>query len=388
MSTSITLDDVQFVWHSPEPQRLNPATQIVFAIPAKDEEESISDCIRALENQYNARGKRIPWVEYEALVLVNNTTDETVRRAMEMRRHSGIHIASVQLPAPYAHIGWARRLAMEWGSERLERGRQTRGVIVSTDADTRIAHDFIYELRRSFADPQVEAVGANLQVENTDTGNLFTSLRNYFVLEKQLRLAIQEEATFDLMHPHLSGAGFAVRLGTYKAVGGLTPFPYNEDKQFYYKLLQRDALVKMNERLLVHTSGRMTGRTEWGMAAQFQQWQNLSEAGESVLVSSARSQWTYFQLQMSLYAYWMGRTEEKLALVCHCLQAYRIPNPLGFLSKIDIPRYFGQYWCCVWEHPKLVEARQNAFPTMALDESLAGFSELLSTMGNDAAQRA
>lgn len=388
MFTPITLDDVRPTWHSPKPERPNPAAQIVFAVPAKDEEESISDCIRALENQYNAMGKRIPWSEYEALILVNNTTDDTVQKAMKTRRHPGIHVVSVHLPAPYAHIGWARRLAMEWGSERLKLGRQPRGIIVSTDADSQVAPNFIYELRRSFTNPEVEAAGARLQVEEVASDYLFASLRSYFTLERQLRQAAQKDATFDLMHSHFSGAGFAVRQGVYEAVGGLTPFPYNEDKHFYYKLLQRDARVSMNDRLLVHTSGRLAGRTEWGMAAQFRQWQQVADSGETLFVSSAQSHWIYFQLQMALYAFWLDRTEEKRAVVCHYLQAYQISNPSHFLAKIEISPYFGQYWCCVWEHPKLVEARQCAFPAVAVNDSLAGFGALLSGIENDVAQRA
>ncbi len=144
----------------------------------------------------------------------------------------------------------------------------------------------------------------------------------------------------------------------------------------------------MNERLVVHTSGRTAGRTEWGMAAQFRQWQNMSATGELVLVSSAESHWTYFQLQMALYAYWLERSEEKRAVVCHYLQVYQISNPSRFLAKIEISPYFGQYWCCVWEHPKLVEARQCAFPAVTVNDSLAGFSDLLSGMGNDMTRRA
>ncbi|GHB67631.1 glycosyltransferase [Persicitalea jodogahamensis] len=384
-----SLSDIsEFDWHSPKPDRPNPAAQIVFAIPVKDEEESISACIQALENQYNSKGKRIPWSEYEALILVNNTTDATIQQAMKARRHPGIHIASVQLSPQHAHIGWARRTAMEWCSERLRQGRQARGLIVSTDADSQIAPDFIYELRRSFIDPEVDAVGASLQVEDGPSDRLFDSLHSYFTLERQLRLFAQENATFDLMHTHFSGAGFAVRQCVYEEVGGLTPFPYNEDKHFYHKLVQRDARIRMCDRLMVYTSGRLSGRTEWGMAAQFSHWQKAEESGEPIFVSSAQSQWIYFQLQMALYAFWLARTEEKLATVCHYLQVCQIFNPMEFLAKIEIPSYFGQYWCCVWEHPKLVEGRQRTFPNVTVNDSLAGFGELLAGLDNKLARRA
>ncbi len=370
------------------PTSPDPAARIVFVVPAKDEEESIADCIAAFESQRNAKGTPVPWSVYEVLILVNNTTDATVRCALTARRHPGIHIVSVELPPQRAHIGWARRLGMDWASGRLQQNGHTDGIIVSTDADSLIAPDFVYELRQTFASPAVDAAGASLVVQNKLIDGVFGHLNDYFSLEKKLRLKAQQQAGFDLMHSHFSGAGFAVRQYVYEAVGGLTPLPYNEDKQFYYKLLQRDALIRMNDRLVVHTSSRLTGRTEWGMAAQLRQWQYQQESGKSILVSSAQSHWNYFQLQMALHAYWLVRTEEKLAVVCHYLRAYQILEPLIFLAKIEVSLYFGQYWCCVWEHPKLVEARQYTFPAVSVNDSLADFGVLLSGLDEEMELRA
>jgi len=389
MSTQPTSEEAPFIWHTPQPTQPNPTGCVVFAVPAKDEEDSIADCIAAFEDQRGEGDGCLPQSGHEVLILVNNTTDATVQRALVARRHLGIHIVSTALPPERAHIGWARRLAMNWGSRRLAQNSHTDGIIVSTDADSRLAPDFIHELLQTFTNPTVDAAGASLAVHGELPSGVFGHLNHYFLLEKALQLKAQQQTRFDLMHSHFSGAGFAVRQHVYEAVGGLTPFPYNEDKQFYYKLLQRDARIRMNDRLIVHTSARLTGRTEWGMAAQLRQWQQLQERGEGVFVSSAQSQWVYFQLQMALYNYWLLRTEEKLAQVCQYLQACCLPNAVTFLAKIDVPPYFGQYWCCVWEHPKLVEARQSAFPAVDVNDSFTGFSEFLAEPGQDASlQRA
>jgi len=389
MSTQPTSEEAPFIWHTPQPTQPNPTVCVVFAVPAKDEEDSIADCIAAFEGQRGEGGNPWPQSGYEVLILVNNTTDATVRCALAARRNPGIHVVSTALPPELAHIGWARRLAMNWGSQRLAQNGQPEGVIVSTDADSRLSPDFVHELSQTFASPTVDAAGASLALQGELPGGVFGHLNRYFSLEKALRSKAQKQARIDLMHSHFTGAGFAVRQRVYEAVGGLTPFPYNEDKQFYYKLLQRDARIRMNDRLVVHTSARMTGRTEWGMAAQFRQWQQLQESGERVFVSSAQSQWVYFQLQMALYNYWLLRTEEKRAQVCQYLQACCLPNALGFLAKIEVPPYFGQYWCCVWEHPKLVEARQSAFPAVDVHDSFTGFGEFLAEPSQDASlQRA
>ena len=379
MFQNLTPQNASFTWHSPEPLAPNPGVRIVFAVPAKDEEDHIAACLEAFQQQADASGRSL-MASFEVLLLINNTTDDTISRALSARRHPGTHVVSVDLPPHYAHIGWARRLAMEWCSKRLGQNGHPEGIIVSTDADSQLAPDFVYELTQTFTSPAVHAAGAMLLVKDEIGGPVFTNLRTYFSLEKRLRQRAQQEVTYDLVHTHFSGAGFAVRQQMYAAVGGLSPWPYNEDKYFYQKLLQRDACIKMNDRLVIFTSSRMAGRTEWGMAAQLMKWKKAEEDGEYVFVSSAHSQWLCFQLQRYLYAYWSMQSAENLDTVCQYLAEYRLTNPLLFLDKIDKPAYFGQYWYCVWEHPKLVEARQTAFPAIPLEEGIAQLTDLLSTL--------
>ncbi len=279
MFQELTPQTASFTWHTPEPQFPNPDARIVFAVPAKDEEENMATCLAAFEHQVDAEGYPLDSSLFEVLVLINNTTDDTINRALAARRHPGIHIVSVDLPPHYAHIGWARRLAMEWGSQRLVQNGHPDGILVSTDADSQLAPDFVTELMQTFASPNVHAAGAMLLVKDEIGGPVFDNLRTYFSLEKQLRQRAQREVAFDLVHSHFSGAGFAVRQQMYAEVGGLSPLPYNEDKYFYQKLLQRDACIKMNDRLIIYTSSRMAGRTEWGMAAQLMKWKKTEETG-------------------------------------------------------------------------------------------------------------
>ncbi len=353
----------------------------MFVVPAKDEQDHIAECLTGFSRQTDGDG-HAALSSFEVLLLINNTTDDTLNRALAVRGNLGIHVVSVDLPPHYAHIGWARRLAMEWGSERLAQNGHPDGILVSTDADSQLAPDFVTELMQTFALPDVHAAGAMLLVKEEIDGNVFNDLRHYFSLEKQLRQHAQQHAAFDPVHSHFSGAGFAVRQRMYAAVGGLSPLPYNEDKYFYQKLLQRDACIKMNDRLIIHTSSRLAGRTEWGMAAQLMKWKKAEEAGEYVFVSSASSQWLCFQLQRALYAYWLVQSDVNLNTVCQHLAEYGLPNPLLFLNKMEKPDYFGQYWYCVWEHPKVVEARQTACVAIPLKEGISQLNTLLFTLEN------
>jgi hypothetical protein len=89
MFQELTPQTAPFTWHSPEPQNPNFEGRIVFAVPAKDEEDQIAACLTAFEAQVDAGGQPLNASLFEVLLLVNNTTDDTISRALAARRHPG-----------------------------------------------------------------------------------------------------------------------------------------------------------------------------------------------------------------------------------------------------------------------------------------------------------
>ena len=374
--------DSTFKWHTPAPGPLSSQVKFAFTIPAKNEAQGIAQCIKALEQQADDTGAAMAADSWVALILVNNSDDDTVQIALDTLTHPGIFVASIELPPAFAHIGWARKLAMDWANTRFKEIQQSTGVIVSTDADSQLAPDFLFRLTQIFSEPSTDAAGAALAVNPESSLHVFRDLHQYFNLENTLRQEIQKHCTFNLIHNHFSGAGMAIRQSMYERVGGLSPLPYNEDKQLYYKMLQLDAMISFDERLLVHTSGRVVGRTEWGMAAQFAKWNNADPASDPVLVASAKLQWLYLNFQMALYAHWKQPGADSHHQVCNYLKELHISEPERFMETIQAQPSFGKYWCRIWEHPKLVEARQKTFPEVSVSQGVSEYNHLLSGLHN------
>ena len=92
-------------------------------------------------------GRPLDRCRFEVIVLANNCVDDTaaVARAAAARYPGlALHVVDLALPEPHAHVGAARRLLMDEAARRLlQTPRGACGVIASTDADTRVAPDWL-----------------------------------------------------------------------------------------------------------------------------------------------------------------------------------------------------------------------------------------------------
>src|SRR5690349_2126872 len=123
----------------PEPGR---SLRAVVAIPARDEAARLGRCLAALADQRDAGGARLDRRAYATVLLVNNCADASAEVALAAaeRLGLGVRVLVARLEGGTAHVGWARRLAMDVAAELLEgAGRAGDGVILSTDADSRVS---------------------------------------------------------------------------------------------------------------------------------------------------------------------------------------------------------------------------------------------------------
>ena len=74
----------------------------------------------------------------EVIVLANNCSDDTARIAGGFG--PACKAITLELEPERAHAGWARRLALDAGANRL---RADTDVLMSTDADTLVASDWL-----------------------------------------------------------------------------------------------------------------------------------------------------------------------------------------------------------------------------------------------------
>ena len=244
--------------------KINPGVPVVVAIPAKDEAQRLLGCLQALAHQRGAAPSAI-------VLLLNNTTDNSARIAHEFaaRSHLAIHIRSVVLPPGQASAGVARSIAMNHACALLDDGD---GVLLSTDADSVAAPDWIVENLASLA--HADAVAGRAVIDPAEARLLPARLHEDDALECAYALLLDEiDALIDPdpadpwpRHDEHSGASIAVWASCYRAAGGMPAIPLGEDRAFFQRLRRIDARIRHAPAVWVTVSGRIEGRARGGMA--------------------------------------------------------------------------------------------------------------------------
>ncbi len=148
-------------------QQLPPpraALRACVIIPAKDEAATLPATLAALAAQVDAAGQPLSPDSFEVIVLANNCTDGTVaavRHFAHQHPALAVHVARLRLAAPDAHVGRARRLLMDEACLRLLSLGRFNGLIASTDADTRVAPDWLAATQAEIA-AGADAVGGRI----------------------------------------------------------------------------------------------------------------------------------------------------------------------------------------------------------------------------------
>jgi len=243
--------------------RAGPACAMI-AMPVKNEERMIGASLCAL-----ARAER--HADADILVLVNNTSDSTYEAAAAWGARLGLHltVADVRLDVPIAHVGTARRLAMD----ALADASRPDAALITTDADTICAADWISancaEIERGAA-----LVCGRIEISSEDTAALPAEVlaanaeeMHYLALMRALEAMIDPDPWNPAEHHGgCNGASMATTSGYYRMVGGLPEIPSSEDRAFLQRYRAYDLPVVFSDIARVSVSGRTAGRAPGGMA--------------------------------------------------------------------------------------------------------------------------
>jgi cellulose synthase/poly-beta-1,6-N-acetylglucosamine synthase-like glycosyltransferase len=252
--------------------RIRPG--FVVAIPAKDEEERLPACIRALAEQRDPFGRSIPPALIRVAVFANNCTDQSASVARALGECWSLHIRVVEarVPPEAAHAGAARRAAMDLAEAWLVEEGDKDGVILTTDADSRVAPNWIAANLAAF-DAGAEAVLGRITLD--DDGKLLPdALHRRGALEDAYESLLTELSWLldPLEHnpwPHhatISGATLGITRDAYCRVGRLPRVPLGEDKALIALLSRQDARIRYCPAVHAVTSGRTQGRAPGGVA--------------------------------------------------------------------------------------------------------------------------
>lgn len=266
-------------------------------IPVRNEAETIESTLFALINQIDLQGRPLDPASYEVIVLANNCSDNSAAIARQFAAQYPkfvLHIIEITLPHSQAYIGRVRQLLMDEAYRRLMGLGRSRGVIASTDGDTRVTSNWIAatleEIRRG-----ADAVSGRLLTERDDRALLDAYTRacylravGYGYLSVELEAYIDPDP-FDCLprHHQHGGASLAVTAEMYAIAGGMPAVRTPEDVAFYQALVQVGARFCHSSQVRVFTSMRRQGRTDNGMANQLSQWTDLGQQHQPYLVEAA-----------------------------------------------------------------------------------------------------
>jgi hypothetical protein len=257
------------------PDAVAPSLGAIAAIPVRDEEDRIEACLDALLAQRDLSGRPLPTDALGLVLLLNNCSDRTAAIARARLAGSGAPFAvvNVALPPSQANAGFARRLALDLAALWLERAGRRDGVLLTTDADSRVPPQW---LARNLAAIQAGcgAVAGRVTLEPAEEGLLPQALMRRAARENAYEQALLAlSARIDPVahdpwpnHWSASGASYGVTLDAYRAIGGL-PYPASgEDRALADMLLRHDIPIRHDPDIVVVTSARLDGRACGGVS--------------------------------------------------------------------------------------------------------------------------
>jgi hypothetical protein len=161
---------------------------------------------------------------------------------------------------------------MEMASAWLREERAPDGVILTTDADSRVSPNWLAN-NLAAIDAGADAVMGCISLD--EEGELLpAALHRRGRLESVYETLLTElYGLFDPLdhnpwphHATISGASVAITCEAYRGIGGLPGVPLGEDKALVAELLRRDAKIRFAPEVQVVTSGRVMGRAPGGVA--------------------------------------------------------------------------------------------------------------------------
>ena len=327
-----------------------PGLRCVVVMPARDERLLLPGALRALAGQC-LPGGAAPRTVFEVIVLANNCSDDTAasaRRVAATQPQATVHVVEASFPAAQANVGHARRLLLDEAARRLARADARDGVIASTDADTRVAPDWLAATLAA-VDAGADAVGgrigllagtappaATLRVQRLDDC--------YRLLRATAESAVDPDPgdPWPRHHQHF-GASLAVRVDAYRAVGGQPCVPYLEDEALVRALRRADRTVRHCPAVRVRTSGRFDGRAPVGLAWQLRDWDDRVREARQPEVADPVRELRAWGLRRALRELWRSHASLDRAVLADRLCA------LDLVAEREIPalvaaKFFGSFW--------------------------------------------
>lgn len=377
---SVPEDFTQVLVHTPP----LPQCEVCVIVPVRNEAATLAITLSALAKQVHLNGSVFERDRYEIIVLANNCSDTSAAIAHQFAEHHpdlNLHIVEKTLPPQEAHIGRVRQLLMNEAHRRLNQLGRKRGVIASTDGDSRVSSTWTAAILEEMAQG-ADAVGGRIMLDPVGLAQLAPYTRACHLREVGYRSLISELESYLDPNPddpaprHFQhyGASFAVTAEIYAQAGGLPLVRTPEDVALYKALLRVNARFRHSPKVRVMTSARQIGRTELGLANQLSVWTVMGQQHQPFLVESGTEIAARLRSRYQLRLLWekilcghqpsdreVRSMAQRLGITADWLQTQLTqPQTLGLLmEQIEHRQQQEQLWSQRWSQVSIEQAIQQ-----------------------------
>ncbi len=310
----------------------------VVCVPARNEVERLPRLLAALDRQDGFSATR----RLRVVVVANNCTDGTAAVVRDRPLDTiDLRLIEATFTGADAHVGTARRRALDVGADWLEAEGTPDGVLLTTDADARLDPSWV--MANLAALEQAEIVGGRLVID--DEGDADPVLAAFHARVERYWAGVRRlEDTLDPpphdpapRHGDHTGGSLALRASLYRAVGGLPAIPRGEDNALVAAVQRAGGRLRHCPAVSVRVSARTAGRAEGGMAVEMLRRARVVQGGEAYRLPTAAFWRDHVARRARLRRLWCeGRAAEALtglsaqdraAILTDC------PNDIAFVER-------------------------------------------------------
>lgn len=179
------------------------------------------------------------------------------------------------LPAKWAGVGWARKIAMDEAIRILNKAEARDGILAAFDADSTVTANYLTSIEDAFEkNPHWNFVNLNFS-HPVDDPSLDPSLREG-IIHYEIYLRYLRNAMLWSGFPHAIhtvGSSFAVKASAYVKQGGMNRRKAGEDFHFLHKIVLLGQYGQIND-ATVCPSARISHRVPFGTGAALKKWES------------------------------------------------------------------------------------------------------------------
>ena len=249
---------------------------IVVMIPCYDD-ESVFETLRSLKNAY-------PIVSKTEVIVVVNSGETTPIEVVERNRTIYNRLLQQAKESYYTHfqllplwiegtvkkkagVGFARKTGMDEAVRRFAAINHPQGLIVSLDADTLVAPNYLRVVENAYKDTSTHCF--TFQFQHLFDAKRYSedeiqACKRYEIYLRYFRLALKMlNVPYAI---HMIGSCFAVRAEAYTKLGGMSVRQAGEDFYFLQKAVKMHPINEIKERI-VFPAPRISERVPFGTGA-------------------------------------------------------------------------------------------------------------------------